>query len=784
MQEFPESMSIKRRYTKLFRKKLDVIAAAQAAQEERKWKEYAKKPQQFLWKTVKEAIGEQGTNYPPLKNGTIVTKEDKAQVFLDSYKKVSQRTKESETFDEHNKKYVEEYLLESKSDFDVDVPQVDYNAPLRLEELEFAMGKLKKSAVGPDGIPNWAYKNSPTSRRSAMLMLFNLSLSTGEFPQSYRFSDIVSLPKAGKDHTLPKNYRPISLTNTISRIFESIIHKRLYAYCEIHKVLPPTQFAYRHNRSSVDPLILLTQDIKAGLRRFFVTNMIQLDITKAFDTVWLDGLSFKLHKIGVKNHLLAWLSSYVSNRKYRVITPATTEFEEFEDGVPQGSSLSPLLFTIFLSDIVSKLKCKHAEFADDFTLWKTVNSELIASSEMQQDLDLIEQWSAKWRISFGDKCSQTLFHPLRKRKLPDFKLRFNNKPLKKDQSPKLLGLNLDPQLTYKRHIEILERKLKQKIGILYKIIASKLGSVRSALISIYKGWIRPTAEIASILFASGHKTFLHKLDLQQAKALRAILGSSNNTPHIILATECSVSSLSSRRELDVLKKLRKIQAMPPDALLRKSFQEWNKSDSHVEHLNRPTTGFSFFGYAVKLYHSLFNKSALEEFVPVTHLIHPRPWDQRMHNRTDPHKEFRKEIRKKVRLKQQEEYDSISSVEHYRKLRPTCLPMWPHQTLPSRQLTIILFKLRSGYCKVGTAKHFLPLDPCPGCAKTDSIEHFLLECPAYSRLRSEMTSQVPKLGQQALSLEQLLGHPKDLSNSELRQVAHAAAKFVVRARRKI
>ena len=344
-----------------------------------------------------------------MEEGTVVTDEDKAKRLLAGYKGVSERTKKRGKFDDSKLEEVEKYLQENKEDFGTQRPQADYNNKIRLEELEQALGKLKKSEVGPDGIPNWAYKNSTISLKAALLALFNLSFSKGQFPDSYRLADIVSLPKVGKDKTLPENYRPISLTNTISRIFESIIHKRLYAYCEINKVLPQTQFAYRKNRSSIDPLILITQDIKWGFKRSFTTRMIQLDITKAFDTVWLDGLRYKLHKIGLRNHLLTWLSSYIESRKYRVITPSVTEYVDFEDGVPQGSCLSPLLFTIFLSDIVNDLKCDHAEFADDFTLWKTVTKGRVDLEDIKHDLQVIEEWSSKWRISFGEKCSQTLF---------------------------------------------------------------------------------------------------------------------------------------------------------------------------------------------------------------------------------------------------------------------------------------------------------------------------------------------------------------------------------------
>jgi len=478
-QRFPNSKGIKKRYTNLFRRRLEAIRQAQAVFQEKKWKEYSRKPQQFLWKTVKEAIGQQTTSYPPLNNGTVIDKKEKAEVFLKNYKEVSERTAKVGAFDEPHKLEVQQYLELHKEDFSVQPLQVDYNSKFRQEELEHALKRLKKSAVGPDGIPNWAYKNAPLSLRGALLALFNLSFSRGEFPESFSYADIVSLPKAGKDHTLPKNYRPISLTNTLARIFESVVHKRLYAYCEIHRILPPSQFAYRHNNSSIDPLILLTQDIKHGFHNSFATEMLQLDITKAFDTVWLDGLKYKLHKIGLRNHMLAWIASYVERRKYRVITPEKTEFEEFSDGVPQGSCLSPLLFTIFLSDIASQLRCKHAEFADDFTLWRTIDNKELAEEDLKHDLRVIEQWSAKWRISFGDKCSHTLFYGHHSKRSYKLNLMFNGKELKSDEEPRLLGLNLDPMLTYKRHIKILVTKLKQKIGIFHKIVGSKLGSVRS-----------------------------------------------------------------------------------------------------------------------------------------------------------------------------------------------------------------------------------------------------------------------------------------------------------------
>ena len=781
MEQFPQSTSIRKRYKKIFRRKPEEISLAQMEYEDRRWREFTRKPQQFMWDKVKETIGQDRADFPPMQEAK--TDKEKAQKLLHNYKGVSERTKVKGHFDDSKQAEVESYLRENTQDFGTSGPQTDYNSKLRPEELEHALSRLKKTAVGPDGIPNWAYKNASKSLKTALLTLFNLSFSTGCFPDSYRRADIVSLPKAGKDRTRPENYRPISLTNTISRLFESIIHKRLYAFCEIHRILPQSQFAYRKGRSSIDPLILITQDIKDGFKRSRTTRMVQLDITKAFDTVWLEGLRYKLHKIGLRNHLLKWLSSYIESRKYRVITPQVTGYVNFEDGVPQGSCLSPLLFTIFLSDISKDLLCEHAEFADDFTLWKTVSNNEDVDA-IKHDLKLIEEWSSRWRISFGDKCSHTIFKTRNKQQFPRSDFLFNGRTLREEKFPKLLGLIFDPELNFSKHIESLITKLKQKIGIFYKIISSKLGSVTSALISIYKGWIRPTAETASILYASASTNLLDKLEVQQAKALRAILGAAENTPRIILTTECKVSSLKSRRDLAILKKLRKIQTQPPDSPLRHSLQKWYKFDYFVEFGPAPSGKLSFFGLAFNTYKSFFGRSPADEFIPVANLIPSRPWDQPIEEELDLHQEFRLSIREKARDLQTKLYSQAPSIAHYRRLKPDPSREWPHRSLSSRKLNSILFKLRSGFCNVGAARHQPQIEPCPGCAQEDSIEHFLLRCPKYSQQRSKLEQQLPEAVKNQPSLQELLGCPAHLTGGELKEVAFAVTKFVVRSRRKI
>jgi len=258
-------------------------------------------------------------------------------------------------------------------------------------------------------------------------------------------------------------------------------------------------------------------------------------------------------------------------------------------------------------------------------------------------------------------------------------------------------------------------------------------------------------------------------------ALRALLGATNNTP------ECAVSPLHARRKMDVLKKLRKIRSLPPNHLLQVSLTRWQMEDSLFEHETMPTKGLSFFGYAYKAHFELYQHLPATSYIPVNQPLLPRPWDQPIAGKSDPHQEFRLDLRKRIRKQEQEDYDSAQHIDHYKALKPTCLPIWPHQSLPSHKLSAILFKLRAGYC-VGSATHILPYKPCPGCGQTDSIKHFLLDCPSFSQQRLRMISQAPALQGKILTLSLLLGRPEQLSAKELKQVALAVAKFVVRCRR--
>uniref|UniRef100_A0A6A7FT79 RNA-directed DNA polymerase from mobile element jockey n=1 Tax=Hirondellea gigas TaxID=1518452 RepID=A0A6A7FT79_9CRUS len=751
----------------------------------------------FIWKALSKFCGQKRSNiFPPLTyNDTVAdTPVQQAEVLIQHFQSISTP---SDHFDKSFENFITEKLANSRKSFDPSDQKAPYNAPITTFELEPILSKLKNTAVGPDNIPNWFLRHASPSLKTAILDLFNKSFLQGRFPNTLKVANIVAIPKPKKDHSLPKSYRPISLLNTLSRVFESIIQKRLYYFCESTRALPNSQSAYRKYRSCIDPLILLTQSAHANFNRSRPTIMVQLDFSKAFDSVWSDALKLKLLNLGLKGNLLSWISSFISNRQYRMSTPHTTDYHHFPLGVFQGSILSPLLFLIFVADCASTLTSFHAEFADDLTLWYSADTIEETIRVLNSDLRKLEIWANKWRLTFSlTKCTYSAFSKNRRfdpQSIP--KLFFFGIPLTYVKYPRLLGLNLDPELSFSHHISQICTSGLKKVNLLRRLMGTPLQSNRPALLILVKGFIRPTLEYASELFHSISTSSSLMLERVQASALRIITGATRNTPHEILNMECGISSLRLRRDQSILRKLNKIQALPADSLLRDSLTSWWFNDRSFEPINTkrpcpsdvPTKSEtrSFFGCAYQAHQQLLECHPNQTFPLISNPNFHPPW------RVNPidinyHQDFRSILRKALRRFQALDYTNSDTCQFFKSLHPAHRPLWPHSTLRSFTLSRIIFRLRSGFCKLGAHRHFGALNQelCPNCNQTDTIEHLLFNCPAHSHSRAIFLSKIVSIANQPATLQLLLGFPPNLSNHALTSIATLTALFVQKTNRSI
>jgi hypothetical protein len=425
-----------------------------------------------------------------------------------------------------------------------------------MAELKRAIRRLKrKGAPGADDIPPSFIKELGPIALTELLSIYNESFTDADLPQSWRHSIIIPLLKAGKPASEVESYRPVSLTSCLVKLLERLISSRLYTLAENRGWFAKQQAGFRKGRSCEDQVIKLIQNISNGFQKKpkpMRTVMALLDYTKAFDRTWREKLFLKLHDLGVPLQMIRWISAFLQTRTAEALVNGTlSKRVRMKQGLPQGSVLSPLLFIIFINDILSEVpsSTESSLFADDAALYALDSNREAAEAKLQLAVSAVERWSILNKLDLNIKKSCTFFFstdPGDATWRPNItllgsRMRFGEG--EKERNPKFLGITLDRTLCFKDHVTDVCNRVNNRCRVLLCLASRSWGWKKRNLRRIFITTQRSILDYAAAAWQPWlSPTQFKRLETAQNRCLRIVTGQYANTDLELLRLEANVPS--------------------------------------------------------------------------------------------------------------------------------------------------------------------------------------------------------------------------------------------------
>uniref|UniRef100_A0A034VFD2 Putative RNA-directed DNA polymerase from transposon X-element n=1 Tax=Bactrocera dorsalis TaxID=27457 RepID=A0A034VFD2_BACDO len=379
-----------------------------------------------------------------------------------------------------------------------------------------------RKAPGHDLITPKMIIELPNCAIICICMFFNAITKQAHFPQQWKKSTIVMIPKPGKDKTQPSSYRPISLLSCMSKLFERLLMLRIKPHLETHNIIPSHQFGFREKHGTIEQVHRITSEIRTAFEKGEYCSAIFLDVAQAFDRVWLDGLMYKIKTLFPQNtHEL--FKSYLYDRNFVVRCNTTTsEAQTIEAGVPQGSVLGPMLYVLYTSDIPVSDRLTMSTFADDTAIISRSKCPIHANALLGNHIVAVANWLANWRIKVNEqKCKHVTFTLNKSSCSP---LTLNNVQIPQSNHVTYLGVHLDRRLTWRNHIEAKRTYLKLKARSLHWLINSRSALSLEYKIIIYNTVLKPIWTYGCELWGNASSSNIEILRRAQSKILRTITG--------------------------------------------------------------------------------------------------------------------------------------------------------------------------------------------------------------------------------------------------------------------
>ena len=397
-----------------------------------------------------------------------------------------------------------------------------------------------KLSFGVDFIPPFLLSKLSLQLSDPLSRIFCTSMATSEVPNDWRVAKVVPISKKGLTCRV-ENFRPISLISSPCKLMETIIRDALIAHLTSNKIITPNQHGFRSQASTVTQLISCLNYWINAIDKHETVDIINLDIAKAFDTVSHQKLIYKLFSLGVEGQLLNWIQAYLTNRSQFVcLNNSYSDSKPVISGVPQGSVLGPVLFLVYINDLVDVLHDVHIKlYADDAKIYLATKRNT-PNLKLQADLNRLATWAKENQLSLAIQKCCVLHLGHGNYKTPYI---LDNVQLPVVNSVVDLGVVISDNLKFSDHCYKIARKCFQMVNLIFKVFRSR---DKSFLLTLFQTYIRSRLEYASEVWSPYLLKDIDLIENVQRKFSKRIPGMGNYSYNERLS-RLNLESLEYRR---------------------------------------------------------------------------------------------------------------------------------------------------------------------------------------------------------------------------------------------